>query len=72
VCIASRTGSLPRNENESSETPAEVLRAAGAGGSSERLEVVEPVAVVLLDAGRDREDVRVEDDVLGREADLLR
>ena len=28
-------------------------------------------AVVLLDPGRDREDVRVEDDVLGREADLL-
>jgi hypothetical protein len=26
---------------------------------------------VLLDAGRDGEDVRVEDDVLGREADLL-
>ena len=28
-------------------------------------------AVVLLDAGRDREHVRVEDDVLGREAGLL-
>ena len=26
---------------------------------------------MLLDAGRDREDVRVEDDVLGREADLV-
>jgi hypothetical protein len=26
---------------------------------------------VLLDAGADREDVRVEDDVLRREADLL-
>ena len=32
-----------------------------------RLDEVERVAVVLLDAGRDREDVRVEDDVLGRE-----
>ena len=30
------------------------------------------VLVVLLDAGRDGEDVRVEDDVLGREARLLR
>ena len=29
------------------------------------------VVVVLLDAGGDREDVRIEDDVLGREADLL-
>ena len=29
------------------------------------------VGVVLLDAGRDGEDVGVEDDVLGREADLL-
>ena len=37
-----------------------------------RLEEVHRVRVVLLDAGRDREDVRVEDDVLGRKADLLR
>ena len=37
-----------------------------------RLEEVQRVGVVLLDAGRDREDVRVEDDVLGRKADLLR
>ena len=36
-----------------------------------RLDVGEPVAVVLLDARRDREDVGIEDDVLGREADLL-
>ena len=36
-----------------------------------RLDEVDAVAVVLLDAGRDGEDVRVEDDVLGREADLL-
>ena len=34
-----------------------------------RLEVVHRVVVVLLDAGGDREDVGVEDDVLGREAD---
>ena len=36
-----------------------------------RLDEVDGVVVVLLDAGRDREDVRVEDDVLGREADLV-
>ncbi len=33
---------------------------------------VHGVVVVLLDAGRDGEHVRVEDDVLGREADFLR
>jgi hypothetical protein len=37
-----------------------------------RLDEGDAVAVVLLDAGRDREDVRIEDDVLRREADLLR
>ncbi len=36
-----------------------------------RLDVGEPVVVVLLDAGRDRKDVGIEDDVLGRKADLL-
>jgi hypothetical protein len=30
------------------------------------LDEIVAVVVVLLDAGRDREDVRVEDDVLGR------
>ncbi len=35
------------------------------------LEEIEPVAVVLLDAGGDREDVGIEDDVLGGEAHLL-
>ena len=35
-----------------------------------RLDEGEPVAVVLLDAGGDREDVGIEDDVLRREADL--
>ena len=37
-----------------------------------RADEVHGVVVVLLDAGGDREDVRVEDDVLRREADLLR
>ena len=36
-----------------------------------RLDEVDAVVVVLLDAGGDGEDVGVEDDVLGREADLL-
>ena len=36
-----------------------------------RLDEVEAVVRVLLDARGDGEDVRVEDDVLGREADLL-
>ena len=36
-----------------------------------RLDEIDAVVVVLLDAGGDGEDVRVEDDVLGREADLL-
>ncbi len=36
-----------------------------------RLDEGDAVAVVLLDAGGDGEDVGVEDDVLGREADLL-
>ena len=36
-----------------------------------RLDEVHPVVVVLLDTGGDGEDVGVEDDVLGRKADLL-
>ena len=36
-----------------------------------RLEEGDGVAVVLLDPGGDREDVRIEDDVLGRKADLI-
>jgi hypothetical protein len=35
------------------------------------LDEVDRVVVVLLDAGGDREDVGVEDDVFGREADLV-
>src|ERR1700733_10703028 len=33
---------------------------------------IEAVAIVLLDAGRHREDIRVEDDVFGRESDAFR
>jgi hypothetical protein len=72
VCIASRTGSLPRNEKEKFDTPPEVFAVREvAVDPGDGLDVVAPVVVVLLDAGRDREDVRVEDDVLGREADGL-
>ena len=71
--IASRIGSLPRNANETLETPprherARQLRLDPAG----RLDVGDGVARVLLDAGADREDVRVEDHVLRLEADLSR
>ena len=38
--------------------------------SLHRLDVVDGVVVVFLESGRDGEDVRVEDDVLGREADF--
>ena len=43
----------------------------GRGDLTHRLDKVDAVVVVLLDAGGDGEDVGVEDDVLGREADLL-
>ena len=35
------------------------------------LDEIDPIAVMLRHAGRDREDIRIEDDVLGREADLV-
>ena len=41
------------------------------GDLPRRLDEGDAVAVVLLDAGGDREDVRVEDDVLRRKPDLL-
>ena len=71
-CIASRTASLPRNENDTLLTPP--LTSAYGQASLDlrgRLDEVDRVAVVLLDAGGDGEDVRIEDDVLGREADRL-
>src|SRR3546814_4590465 len=37
-----------------------------------RLDEVDAVVVVFLDAGRDREDVRIVNDVFGRKADLDR
>src|SRR5829696_4545138 len=43
----------------------------GRGDLTHRLDKVNAVVVVLLDAGGDGEDIRVEDDVLGGETDLL-
>ncbi len=67
--IASRTGLLPRKRE------AHVGDAAGDLGARQvlldpagGLDEVQAVRRVLLDARRDREDVGVEDDVLGREA----
>src|SRR4051812_11582134 len=42
---------------------------AGGFDSRDRLDEVDGVVVVFLDAGGDREDVRIEDDVLRCEAD---
>ena len=71
--LCSRTGSLPRKANERFETPArhvhqwELLL-----DLARRLDEGDTITVVLLDAGGDRENVAIEDDVFGREADLLR
>jgi hypothetical protein len=72
ACIASRTASLPRNEKEMLLTPPDTFTSGIClldlpGG----LDEVQGVAVVLLDASGDREDVGIEDDVFGREAGLL-
>ena len=70
--MAPRTVSLPRNENERLETPPETCACGRLRlDPARRLDEVDAVVVVLLDAGGDGEDVGVEDDVLGREADLL-
>jgi hypothetical protein len=63
---------LPRNENDKFDTPPDTcaygnpLRIARAG-----LDEGEAIAVVLLHAGGNGEDIRVEDDVLGREAHFV-
>ncbi len=70
--IASRTGLLPRNENDTLDTPPERQRIGqfvadvGAG-----VDEVHGVVVVFFDAGGHGEDVRVEDDVFRREADFV-
>ena len=71
--MASRAGSLPRKEKETLETPPETLRVRQVLlDPAGRLDEVDRVVVVLFDAGGDGENVRVEDDVFRREADLLR
>ena len=70
--MASRTGSLPRNEKDRFDTPPEMCTCGSfCADLARRLDEGDAVAVVLLHAGRDREDVRVEDDVFRREADLV-
>ena len=70
--MASRTTSLPRNENERLLTPPQILTPGQAAlicrVASMKLTAV---VVVLLDAGGDGEDVGVEDDVRRVDADLL-
>ena len=63
---------LPRKLNEMLETPPLTL-ACGRFALIQRVALMKStrVVVVLLHAGGDGEDVRVEDDVLGREADLV-
>ena len=71
-CIASRTTSLPRNENEMLLTPPEIFAPGQACLDQPRgFDEVHRVVVVLLHAGGDGEDVGIEDDVLGRQADFF-
>ncbi len=66
ACIASRTASLPRNENEMLLTPPETFAPGNSCFDLPRgFDEVDRVAVVLFDAGGHGQDVRVEDDVLG-------
>ncbi len=70
--MASRTLLLPRKLKEMLETPpltfgvGQVLFDPARG-----VDEVDGVVVVLLHAGGDGEDVGIEDDVFGREADLV-
>ena len=72
-CMASRTVLLPLKENETFEIPPLTLTPGRvalilAGGLDEG----NPVLGVLLDARAHGQDVRIDDDVLGRESDLVR
>ena len=70
--IASRTVSLPRKANDTLLTPPEVFAPGQAFLICRtRFDEFDGVVGVLLDPGADGEDVGVEDDVFGREADLL-
>ncbi len=70
--MASRTGLLPRNENDTLLTPPRDLGVRQVLLDPARgFDEVDGVVVVFLDAGGDGEDVGVEDDVFRREADLF-
>ena len=66
--IASRTGSLPRKRTRRWKRRPRLWRGAGLLDPAHRLDEIDGVVVVLLDAGGDGEDVGIEDDVLGRES----
>ena len=64
--MASRTGSLPRNENDRFDTPPDTWASgSSAADFARRLDEIDAVIVVLLDARRDSENIGIEDDVLG-------
>jgi len=63
----SRTGSLPRNAKDTLLTPP-LTSACGQAvrNPAYRLDEIERIAVVGLDASGDRKNVRIEDNVFGR------
>ena len=58
-------------EREVRDAAGNVRVGQGLADLPRRLDEGDAIAVVLLDAGRDGEDVRIEDDVLGREVGLF-
>ena len=58
-------------ERHVADAAADVRMRAALADLARGLDEVDAVVVVLLDAGGDREDVRIEDDVFGGKADLL-
>ena len=58
-------------EREVGDAAGDVRVGQGLADLPRRLDEGDAIAVVLLDAGRDGEDVRVEDDVLGRKVGLF-
>ncbi len=69
-CFANRFVPAER-EREVRDTPGDVDEWQLVGDRLGGLEEVEAIAVVFLDASGDGKDVRVDDDVVGREADLV-
>ena len=58
-----------KREGDVRKPAGDVTTRAGRADLARGLNEVERIGVVLLDPGRDGEDVRIEDDVLGRETD---